>query len=168
MAAVAAPWNKSLPPRPRFGCAHSGADEGCVRAESTGVGSLAMAGFLPVLSCSNVGVSSSVARPGMRQALTVRCRRLAAGFLDVWWTGLGIFLDGFHRRAQVCGQRNTGCVPGRCIFSVSSFCGSFVSLCAMVFLMTLASVLLSSFFVATWLRKKNDSGRWLLDAQRFP
>ena len=132
-----APWNKSLLLRPRFVCAHSGAVEGCVRAELSGAGGPATAWFLPVLEYSVVGVCSASADcPGMWQALMARCSRPAVGFMDVRVVGLCVFLAGFPRRAQA---------QGRCIFSVHFCCGSFESLWMMEFLLILESVLLSSF-----------------------
>jgi len=143
-AAAAASRNKSLQPRPRLACAHSGANEGCVGAESTGVGSFAVALFPLALDRSDVGVSSAAAQ-GMWLLLTTRCRKLAGGFMDERWMGLGVFLAGFQWCVQAHGQRSMGCVPGRCVFSGSFYCGSFESLCAMVFLLILASLLSSIF-----------------------
>ena len=143
-AATAAPWNKSLLSRLRFVCASSGADEGYVRAEYTGAGGLAMALVLPVLGYSGVGVCSSTACPGMWKALMARCSRPAIWFVVVRLMGLRVSIVGFRRRARAHGQRSMGCVPGRYAFTVSFYGGSFQSLCAMVFLLTLVSTLLSS------------------------
>ena len=151
-----APWNKSLLPRLRFVCAHSGAVEGCVRAELSGAGGPAMAWFLSVLEYSVVGVySSSADCPGMWQALIARCSRPAVGFMDVRVVGLCVFLAGFPRRAQAQCQMGSGCVPGRCIFNVHLYCGSFESLWAMEFLLILESVLLS-FFTGAFSPEEED------------
>ena len=103
-----------------------------------------MALVLPVLGYSGVGVCSSTACPGMWKALMARCSRPAIGFVVVRLMGLRVSIVGFRRRARAHGQRSMGCVPGRYAFTVSFYGGSFQSLCAMVFLLTLVSTLLSS------------------------
>ena len=59
-----APWNKSLLPRPRFVCAHSGAVEGCVRAELSGAGGPPRRGFFRFWSTP---LSESVRRQQIAQ-----------------------------------------------------------------------------------------------------
>lgn len=142
---AAALWNKSLWLRPRFCGASSGTGEKLVRAGSDGAGCLVAARLPPALGDSDVGVGFPVFQRGTLRASVKRCRMMAAGLVVERWVELCFFLSVRRRRAQIHGQKSTGCVPGRWSSIASFLCGSIKSLRAMVFLLAWASSLSSPF-----------------------
>jgi hypothetical protein len=84
--------------------------------------------------------------PSLVRLLVARCKRMVLGFVVGWWVVLCFFLVAGRQLVQGHDQRSTGCVPGRCPFSVKINCGSNQSLRAMVLL--LAMVLIVFFLFA--------------------
>ena len=129
--AAAALWNKSLRSCPRFGGVISGAGERPVKAGSDGAGGSATAELRPVLGDSDVGVHSSLLKPGMVLAVVMFYRGMAKGLVDARWMDWLLFFAACWRWVLFHGRRSSGCVPGRCASMVFFFCDSFQSLWAM-------------------------------------
>ena len=126
--AAAALWNKSFRPRPYLGGVVSGAGERPVKAGSDGAGGSATAELRPVLGDADVGVHSSLLKPGMVLAVVMFYRGMAKGLVEARWMDWLLFFAACWRWVLFHGRRSSGCVPGRCASTLFFFCGSFQSL----------------------------------------
>lgn len=129
--AAAALWNKSFRPRPYLGGVVSGAGERPVKAGSDGAGGSATAELRLVLGDSDVGVHSSLLKPGMVLTVVMFYRGMAKGLVEARWMDWLLFFAACWRWVLFHGRRSSGCVPGRCASTLFFFCGSFQSLWAM-------------------------------------